>query len=284
MTRLGRGLDALINTVPESTDRTTGITTIKIDQIVPNRYQPRKRFDQDKLQELAQSLKENGIIQPIIVTKKDDSNYELIAGERRLEAAKLAGFEDIPVIIRSVSQREQLQFAIIENVQREDLNAIEQALAYSELNELFELTHTQIAELVGKDRATVTNFIRLLKLSDNIKTLIMENKLSPGHARAILQVDDKLRDEFAAYIVKKSLSVRKAEEEAKRINKTGMIVRPKKEKPANENIVNYESTLADSFDCKVKIDDKNGSGKVSFYYSSEEEFRQILKRLLEKNE
>lgn len=284
MTRLGRGLDALINTVPESTDRTTGITTIKIDQIVPNRYQPRKRFDQDKLQELAQSLKENGIIQPIIVTKKDDSNYELIAGERRLEAAKLAGFEEIPVIIRSVSQREQLQFAIIENVQREDLNPIEQALAYSELNEIFELTHTQIAELVGKDRATVTNFIRLLKLNDNVKTLIMENKLSPGHARAILQVDEKLRDEFAAHIVKKSLSVRKAEVEAKRINKTGMIERPKKEQPANENIVSYESTLADNFDCKVKIADKNGSGKVSFYYTSAEEFGKILKRLMGKNE
>ena len=125
MTKLGKGLEALISAVPESTDISTGITTIKTDQIKPNRYQPRKQFNNEKLQELANSLKENGIIQPIIVTTKDEGEYELIAGERRLEASKLAGFNEIPVIIRSVSPKEQLQFAIIENVQREDLTAIE---------------------------------------------------------------------------------------------------------------------------------------------------------------
>ncbi|NQT64558.1 MAG: ParB/RepB/Spo0J family partition protein, partial [FCB group bacterium] len=121
MNRLGKGLEALISSVPESTDKSTGITTIKTDQIKPNRYQPRKLFNSEKLQELANSLKENGIIQPIIVTTKDEGEYELIAGERRLEASKLAGFSEVPVIIRSVSPKEQLQFALIENVQREDL-------------------------------------------------------------------------------------------------------------------------------------------------------------------
>ena len=155
-----------------------GVTTLRISEIVPNRYQPRRTFDKDKLQELADSLRENGIIQPIIVTKRDDALYELIAGERRLEASKLAGFREIPVIVRSVTPKEQLQFAIIENVQREDLNAIEVAKAYQQLNEEFNLTHAQISEIVGKDRATISNFIRLLKLNEQIQNMILSNFLS----------------------------------------------------------------------------------------------------------
>ncbi|MFC1898614.1 ParB/RepB/Spo0J family partition protein, partial [Candidatus Cloacimonadota bacterium] len=217
MTRLGKGLEALINSGPESIDRTTGITTVKVDMIFPNRYQPRKYFDQKKLQELANSLKENGIIQPIIVTKKDDTNYELVAGERRLEAAKLAGFNDIPVIIRSISLKEQLQFSIIENVQREDLSPIEEANAYQRLNEEFNLTHAQISDIVGKDRATITNIIRLLKLPDSIQQMILNEQLSPGHARAILQVAEKDQENFANMIINNIYSVRKAEQEAKLI-------------------------------------------------------------------
>ena len=177
MTRLGKGLEALISSGPESIDKTTGITTIDVDHIKPNRFQPRKKFKPEKLQELANSLKENGIIQPIIVTKRDESQFELVAGQRRLEAAKLAGFDEIPVIIRSVSLKEQLQFAIIENVQREDLTAIEEAQAYQQLNTEFDLTHAQISDIVGKDRATITNLIRLLKLNDDIQNMILDEKL-----------------------------------------------------------------------------------------------------------
>ncbi|MDP8203795.1 MAG: ParB/RepB/Spo0J family partition protein [Candidatus Tenebribacter mawsonii] len=281
MTKLGKGLEALISAVPESTDVSTGITTIKTDQIKPNRYQPRKLFNNEKLQELANSLKENGIIQPIIVTTKDEGEYELIAGERRLEASKLAGFSEIPVIIRSVSPKEQLQFAIIENVQREDLTAIEEAKAYQQLNEEFKLTHAQISEIVGKDRATITNFIRLLKLSDDVQMMILNEQISSGHARAILQVDEELRDKFSQLIIKNKLSVRKAEEEAKRIKETGTVSPSKKKKEIIEipELKELEKNLKQKFNSKVKISDNNYKGKVSFYYSSQDELNELLEKL-----
>jgi ParB family chromosome partitioning protein len=281
MNRLGKGLEALISSVPESTDVSTGITTIKTEQIKPNRYQPRKLFNSEKLQELANSLKENGIIQPIIVTTKDEGEYELIAGERRLEASKLAGFNEVPVIIRSVSPKEQLQFAIIENVQREDLTAIEEAKAYQQLNEEFKLTHAQISEIVGKDRATITNFIRLLKLSDNVQQMILNDQISSGHARAILQVDEELRDKFSQLILKNKLSVRKAEEEAKRIKETGSVSHSKKKKEVIEipELREAEKNLKQKFNSKVKISDNNYKGKVSFYYSSKDEFNKLLEKL-----
>ena len=281
MTKLGKGLEALISAVPESTDVSTGITTIKTEKIKPNRYQPRKQFNNEKLQELANSLKENGIIQPIIVTTKDEGEYELIAGERRLEASKLAGFSEIPVIIRSVSSKEQLQFAIIENVQREDLTAIEEAKAYQQLNEEFKLTHAQISEIVGKDRVTITNFIRLLKLSDNVQQLILNDQISSGHARAILQVSEELRDEFSQLILKNKFSVRKTEEEAKRIKETGSIFRSKKKKEVIDipELRDYEKNLKKKFNSKVIISDSNYKGKVSFYYSSQDELNKLLEKL-----
>ncbi|MCK4654104.1 MAG: ParB/RepB/Spo0J family partition protein [Candidatus Cloacimonetes bacterium] len=281
MTRLGKGLEALINSGPESTDKTTGITTIKIDHIKPNRFQPRKIFNEKKLQELANSLKENGIIQPIIVTKRDDSQYELVAGERRLEASRLAGYDEIPVIIRSVSPKEQLLFSIIENVQREDLTAIEEAKAYQQLNEDFELTHAQISEIVGKDRVTITNLIRLLKLSENIQQLILNDKLSPGHARAILQVDEDLQEEFASLILRNILSVRKAELEAKRIKETGAVSKQKTTSPVIPEFKDYEKKLKKLYKTKIKISGKNDKGRISFYYNSEEGLGNLL-NLLEK--
>ncbi|MEA2096101.1 MAG: ParB/RepB/Spo0J family partition protein [Candidatus Cloacimonadota bacterium] len=281
MTKLGKGLEALISSVPESTDVSTGITTIKTDKIKPNRFQPRKLFNSEKLQELANSLKENGIIQPIIVTTKDEGEYELIAGERRLEASKLAGFSEIPVIIRSVSPKEQLQFAIIENVQREDLTAIEEANAYQQLNEEFKLTHAQISEIVGKDRATITNFIRLLKLSENVQQMILNDQISSGHARAILQVNEELRDEFSRFILKNKLSVRKTEEEAKHIKETGSVSHSKKKKEVIKipELREFEKKLKQKFKSKVKISDNNYKGKVSFYYSSQDELNKLLEKL-----
>ncbi len=284
MKKLGKGLDALISSGVESTDKTTGITTVKVDKIIPNRFQPRKEFDKQKLQELSNSLKESGIIQPIIVTKKDETQYELIAGERRLEASKLAGFEDIPVIIRSVSPRQQLQFAIIENVQREDLNAVEEAKAYQQLNGEFELTHTQIAEIVGKDRATISNLIRLLNLEDDIQQLVLNKVLTPGHARTILQVKEPLRKDFAELIIKEKLSVRKAEQAAKRIKETGSVAkqRPKPEKKTDFS--KYEKKLSGYWKTKISITGKKSSGKISLYYNSEKEFAKLLNMLEGKDE
>ncbi len=279
MTRLGKGLEALISPGPESIDKTTGITTIDVDHIKPNRFQPRKKFKQEKLQELANSLKENGIIQPIIVTKRDESQFELVAGQRRLEAAKLAGFDEIPVIIRSVSLKEQLQFAIIENVQREDLTAIEEAQAYQQLNTEFDLTHAQISDIVGKDRATITNLIRLLKLNDDIQNMILDEKLSPGHARAILQVEDQFHEDFANLIIRNNLSVRKAEMEAKRIKESGLFAKPKVEMHVVPELAEHEKILKKRYKTKVKITDKNNKGRITFYYSEKAELDELLNQL-----
>ncbi len=282
MTRLGKGLEALISTGPESVDKTTGITTVKVDMIKPNRFQPRRIFDKEKLQELANSLKENGIIQPIIVTKKSESNYELVAGERRLEASKLAGFEEIPVIIRSVSAKEQLQFAIIENVQREDLSPIEEARAYQRLNEEFALTHAQISEIVGKDRATITNLIRLLKLPVDIQKMILEEKLSSGHARAILQVPEPEQEDFAKKIMSNIFSVRKAEQEAKRIKEenSSKTPKPKKDPEIIPEFTNYEKKLRDILGMRVKLSGKPTKGKLSLYFSTKKDLQKLIETLL----
>ncbi|OPX28658.1 MAG: chromosome partitioning protein ParB [Candidatus Cloacimonas sp. 4484_143] len=280
MTRLGKGLEALISSGPESVDKTTGITTVKVELISPNRYQPRKRLDKEKLQELANSLKENGIIQPIIVTKRDETNYELIAGERRLEASKLAGYDKVPVIIRSVSPKEQLQFAIIENVQREDLSAIEEAKAYQQLNEDFGLTHAQISDIVGKDRATITNLIRLLKLPEEIQNMVLDEKLSSGHARTILQVPEKDQLNFANQIVRNIFSVRKAEQEAKKIKESGKVGKSKSNLRLAKELKTLEASLKTYYKTDLKISGTQNKGKIIFQYSSKEELEKLVKKLV----
>lgn len=279
MTKLGRGLEALISVSSGEVDESTGVSVIKINQLIPNKYQPRRKFNQERLQELAESLKENGIIQPIIVTKKGDDLYEIIAGERRYQASKLAGFTEVPVIVRNVTPKEQLQFAIIENVQREDLNAIEVAKAYQQLNDEFNLTHAQISTIVGKDRATISNFIRLLKLNSIVQKMVLEGDLSSGHARAILQVDEDLQTGFAEIIIKKKLSVRKAELEAKKIKDRGTIYNKKN---VSENINHFEdqeNKLESKFNTRVKISGKNNRGKIVFYYTTKEDRENLFKKL-----
>jgi len=271
---LGRGINALLDSSTEATDRTTGITTVEINSITPNRYQPRKEFNQEKLLELAESIKQNGVIQPIIVTKKDKTQYELIAGERRLQASKIAGFDRIPVIIRSVSKKEQLQFAIIENIQRENLNAIEEALAYQQLHTEFSLKHVEISEIVGKDRATVTNTLRLLKLPESVQNMIASGKLSSGHARAILQVDEKDRKDFAQFIVSNGLSVRKTEIEAKKFQKNEKKEKREFTNKQEEKII--EEKLIMKFKTKIKVQKNKNKGKIIFYYKSKEELENLL--------
>ncbi len=272
---LGRGLDSLISKLPESTNSETGITTVKIEFIHPNKLQPRKLFDQEKLEELANSIKENGIIQPIIVTKSmDQEGYELVAGERRLEASKLAGFDEIPVIVRSISQKEKLLYAIIENVQREDLNAIEEALAYNQLINDFEMSQAQVAEMMGKDRSTITNTLRMLKLTPQVQKLLLHNDISAGHCRAILQIPEEEQLNFAQKIINDSLSVRKAEELAQAWNS-----KTKKKKLTSQRRKDVEELLKQQFKLKIKVEEKNGKGKIVIQYSNEEELKQLLQSL-----
>ena len=278
--RLGRGLSALIPDRDEDRSNQLGLGSLPIDKIRVNRYQPRKSFDAERLAELAESIKENGIIQPLIVTKTQGSEYELIAGERRLQAAKLAGLDLVPVVIRSVSQKEQLQLAIVENIQREDLNPIEEALAYQTLAEDFKLTHAQIAQIMSKNRSTITNSIRLLNLSPEIQDMINSGELSAGHARAILSVEEERRLPFAQYLAKYRLNVRQAEEKAPSF-------RPEtpKPKPASTPVIkSMETHMSSALGLKVSIKGHANKGKISIEYRSQEElaaFNDLIKKLKE---
>ncbi len=274
--RLGRGLESLIRAADATDQPKAGISTLPIDSINPNRYQPRKNFNEVKLQELTESIKKNGIIQPLIVTKSTGSDYELIAGERRLTAAKRAGLTDVPVVIRSVSQKEQFQLAIIENIQREDLSAMEEANAYRELSVMFELTHAQIAEIMGKDRTTISNSIRLLKLPDAIQDMISDESLSPGHARAILSIDEEFQLQFAEHILRYKLSVRQAEEKAKSFVQSLRSAHRKETK--QELLHSYETEIKSRFRSPASIKDRGGKGKIILEYRSPEELDSIMQK------
>ncbi len=281
-TKLGRGLDALIPGGSESTDRTTGITTVLVEKIHPNPYQPRESLDPDKIQELANSLAESGMIQPIIVTKKEDSEYELIAGERRLEAAKLAGFSEVPVIIRCVSPQEQLQFALIENIQRENLNPLDEARAYQQLQDQFALTHGDIARFVGKERSTVTNSIRLLRLEPAIHDLIGKEKISQGHARVLLQLSSAAQIEIAGEIVRKQLSVRQTENRVRRYlageKKKSRSGEPEKQ----EYYDRLSESLSKSYALPVAVKPKARGGTVTFSCNNEAELQKLVEKLKKK--
>lgn len=284
MNRLGRGLDALLETGPESTDPSTGITTVAIEHVYPNPYQPRHHFDPDRLRELADSIRENGLIQPIIVTKKDQTHYELIAGERRLEAAKLAGYREMPVIIRSVSKRQQLQFAIIENIQRENLNAIEEAMAFRQLQDEFSMTHAQIAEILAKDRATVTNTLRLLQLSDHVRGMITSDQITAGHARAILSVDPAIQDSFADVIRQLHLTVRQAESRAQKLKTGGELTTPAETRTESApplELKDIGGKLKKKYQVRVRISEKDERGRVVFYYRNTAERDRLLEQLTE---
>ncbi|MFW5628125.1 MAG: ParB/RepB/Spo0J family partition protein [Candidatus Cloacimonadaceae bacterium] len=275
--KLGRGLSALIpDTVDESTPNQGGIGILPVARIRANRYQPRKSFDVEKLRELSQSILENGIIQPLIVTKSEGSDYELIAGERRLEAAKLAGLESVPVVIRSVSEKEQLQMAIIENVQREDLDPIEEALAYQTMAEDFELTHAQIAQIIGKDRATISNSLRLLKLPAEVIEMIAASQLSAGHGRAILMAKEELQLPFAQHILKYQLNVRQAEGKAKDFS---LQENRAAEKRYSDNSRFLEQEFRKIFNLRVKVQESRGKGKITLEYNNPYELEQIIETL-----
>ncbi len=277
---LGRGINALIPDfeigVPQSGGVGPGPAEIMIDDIVPNRLQPRKFFDDEKLQELVFSIQEKGVLQPVIVQKAKGNNYELIVGERRWRASKKAGLKKIPAIIREVSDAESLEIAIIENIHRHDLNPIEEAEAYSQLANEFGLTQEKLAQKVGKNRTTITNTLRLLKLPNGVKADMVAGRFSMGHARALLGLESaKDIEALRREILKKDMNVRQAEERVRQLKKTNSdaVTAPKKKKDIF--LKNIETGLERLLGTKVEILPKQKGGKVMITYYSDDDLERI---------
>ena len=289
---LGKGLDSLIpnksektvkkpvksdDIAPKTDEKETknGEMMIKINQVEPNRDQPRREFDEDSLMELADSIKQFGILQPLIVQKKKDY-YEIIAGERRWRAAKLAGVKEVPVIVKEYTDQEIVEISLIENIQRENLNPIEEAMAYKRLLEAFDLKQDEVAERVSKSRTAVTNSMRLLKLSDRVQQMIIDDMISTGHARALLAIDDEEQQYMLANkIFDEKLSVRETEKLVKALKNPKKEV--KKQKLEHTFVYqNIEEQMKNIIGTKVSVNAKaNGKGKIEIEYYSEEELERI---------
>lgn len=267
---LGRGLDALIDTTHISTAGSSSINEIALDRIYPNPDQPRRTFDEEALQELAQSISEHGVISPITLRKDADKRYMIIAGERRFRAAKIAGLNSIPAYIRTAKDEQVMEWALIENIQREDLDAIEIALAYQRLMDEYNLTQERMSERVGKKRATVANYLRLLKLPAEIQLGIKEKKIDMGHARAILGSTSP-EQQLSIYkrILQNGLSVRKVEELVSAI-------KPEKKERKNKVIYNAQQrTLTEKLGDTAKIIGQ----KIVITFHNEEELNTIISRI-----
>lgn len=278
----GMGIEALINNKLDDLKETGnkgGILEVDINLIEPNRKQPRKHFDENTLEELASSLKTYGMIQPVVVKKVGDY-YELIAGERRWRAAKIAGLKKIPILEKKWEEGEAFEAALVENLQREDLNPMEEAESYHRLQEEFGLNQEQIAEKVGKSRSAVANSLRLLQLDTRVVNFVIENKLSSGHARALLAIGDgEAQFLLAEHIIEEGLSVRSTETLVKAELNKKEIPLEKKEQDFSIDEANQrqlESTLKSIFATKVKLNQKKNKGKIEITYYSEEELDRIL--------
>lgn len=290
---LGKGLDSLIpNAVGEAKvkkeskaeskeeKREDGKeTVVKITMVEPNRKQPRKNFDEDALQELADSIKQFGLIQPILVQDRKD-HYEIIAGERRWRAAKIAGLKEVPVIIRNYSEKEIMEISLIENIQRENLNPIEEAQAYKRLLEEFHLKQDEVAERVSKSRAAVTNSMRLLKLGEEVQQMLIDDMISTGHARALLAIENQEEQyTIAQKIFDEKLSVRDVEKLVKNLNKPAK--NPKKTAPADKTMeaiyLDMEEKLKNCLSTKVTVTSKgNGAGKIEIEFYNHEDLDRLM--------
>ncbi len=276
---LGQGLAALIKT--ESSDKDSAYKeNFDIKNITPNPYQPRMKIDPEDLIDLAESIREKGVIQPLIITKDENSDkYTLIAGERRLKAAQLAGLKRVPVVIKDSSPQEMLELALIENIQREDLNALEEASAFKQLQDDFNLKHSEIAKKVGLSRVAVTNKIRLLKLPDQVKEYVLGEEISEGHARAILGLkDDQSISAAANIIIKRNLSVREAEQLVRRISYSNEENIDKTRRITKETEA-LEQRITKKLGFDSKINKLTNGGKVIIKFKDEAELRELIERL-----
>ena len=272
---LGKGLEALIPAKDKAVFQ-EGYRMVSIQDVKPNPYQPRAKIQESEIKDLILSIKEKGVIEPLIV-RREDEIFVLAAGERRLKAAQLAGLKEVPVIIRDLTNQELLEIGLIENLHRKDLDPIEEANAYDELNKNFGLTHDQIAALVGKDRSTITNTLRLLTLPKKIRNYLRSGKLSQGHARTLLSIEDEIKMlQIAERIVKEEVSVRAAEALVKRLQRKPRIL-PGPEKSANLLIL--EDELSKLLHTKVTIDWKKNKGSITIHCFSLEDFTRIYEIL-----
>jgi ParB family chromosome partitioning protein len=279
---LGKGLGALLPEFGQAEPKT--LLYCGIEEIIPNRSQPRKHFDESKLQELAESIKEKGILEPLIV-RRTDQGYELIVGERRWRAAQKAGLKEVPVIVKEVEGREVLEISLIENLQREDLNPIEAAEAFKHLIEEFNLSQEDLSKRIGKDRTTITNTLRLLKLPLEVRNQLLQNRITSGHARAILSLESKEKQkELCALIIKKGLSVREAESIAKRwAEKPKKSITPVKPRGDLESqLSSLQDSMRKYLGTKVHITQKGKRGKIEIEYYSHEDLERIVEAILGK--
>ena len=280
---LGRGLDALISTDEVHTSGSSSISEVPIGQIKANPNQPRREFDAEALEELTESIRQIGIIQPITLRKMEDGSYQIIAGERRWRACQMAGLDSIPAYVRTADDEKMMQMALAENIQREDLNAIEIALAYQNLLEQYDLTQDALSEKVGKKRATIANYLRLLKLPAQVQMAIQKREMDQGHARALLGLQQpSMQVKLFSEIQQKGYSVRQVEEMVKAINAGETVTSGGKrfkdrKKGLPEEYVPLRDHLADFFQTKVQMTcSSEGKGSISIAFSSEEELERIV--------
>ena len=274
--RLGRGLSALIPDISTEIDK-KDIITIDLKNIYPNQDQPRRVFDEEKIKILSESIKNYGVLQPIVLKPDDKGKYMIIAGERRYRASKLARKSDIPAVIKDIPMKDIMEIALIENLQREELNPIEEALAYRSLIKNYEVTQEEISEAVGKSRPHITNTLRLLNLSDDVQQYIIEGVISEGHGRALLAItDSKLQCELAQNVIDDKLSVRELEMQIRKLKDNSGRSKSKSRKENNPYYKDLTERLENYFGTKVNITNKNNKGKIEIEYYSEEDLQRIL--------
>jgi ParB family transcriptional regulator, chromosome partitioning protein len=276
---LGRGLNALLGDVPEAIDRgeKKQLHTLPIEFMQRGKYQPRKDINPEKLQELADSIKAQGIVQPIVVRPLETDKYEIVAGERRWRAAQLIGLQEVPVVIKEIDDRQAMAIALIENIQREDLNPLEEAEALSRLLDEFEMTHQQIADAVGKSRTTVTNLLRLIDLQGEVKTLLINGSIEMGHARALLALEGEKQIAAGHKIANGQLTVRAAEKLVRAAQEDKDKPKPHK---VDADTLRLQQELTEKVGAKVTIShQQNGRGKLVINYVSLDELEGIIRRI-----
>jgi ParB family chromosome partitioning protein len=278
---LGRGLEALLGAKDVSTISTEGVATLMLNQLQAGKYQPRKNMIDATLQELAESIKEQGIMQPLLVRPIANGKFEIIAGERRYRAASIAGLKEVPVLIKQANDQSTAAMALIENMQREDLNALEEATGLSRLIEEFGYTHDKAAQAVGKSRSAVSNLLRLMQLAKPVQAMLIKGEIDMGHARALLPLDNALQVSLAQKIAIQRLSVREAESMATKLslNKKPVLGKQKSNLNADPDIKRIQDRMADEFNLNVEIKQKRQGGEIKIKFSQFDELDALFKRL-----